>query len=129
MPYLNARVSAPASPELSMKLAATLTDLTAEVLHKKPELTAVAVQYVPPSEWFIGGAAVSALNQRTFYLSIKITEGTNTNEEKSSYVARVFAAMRVLLGELHPASYVVIQEVGPDSWGYGGVTQEFRARR
>jgi 4-oxalocrotonate tautomerase len=30
------------------------------------------------------------------------------------------------LGTLNPASYVVIQDVRGDSWGYEGLTQEYR---
>lgn len=125
MPHLDVRVCSSGSEALSREIAASLTDLTATVLRKKRELTAVAVEYVAASEWFIGGAVASS--RPTFYLNIKVTEGTNTSEEKSSYVARVFAAMQALLGELHPASYIVIQEVPSDSWGYGGLTQAFRA--
>ncbi len=55
-----------------------------------------------------------------------MTEGTNTKDEKAAYVEKVFAAMTAALGELHPASYVVVHDVGADSWGYGGRTQEFR---
>ncbi len=34
--------------------------------------------------------------------------------------------MNTILGELHPASYVVIMDVPADSWGYEGATQEYR---
>lgn len=42
------------------------------------------------------------------------------------YVARVFADMETLFGPLHPASYIVIHDVGADAWDYQGRTQEFR---
>lgn len=105
--------------------AEILTRLTAELLGKKPELTAVAITSTPPGRWFIGAQAVGP-SQPSFYLDIKVTEGTNTKNEKALYVRAVFEAMGKLLGKLAPASYVVIDEVHADAWGYAGQTQEFR---
>ena len=126
MPYLNAKICGIPSQELSTKIALVLTDLTAEVLKKKRELTAVAVEYVAAEGWFIGGAPLSDKPHRSFYLDIKVTEGTNTKDEKALYVSRVFAAIEALVGVLAPASYIVIHEVPADAWGYQRQTQEFR---
>lgn len=126
MPYLNCKLCAPASQEVSAKIASVLTDLTAEVLKKKRELTAVAVEYVAPEQWFIGGTSLAGQSLRSFYLDIKVTEGTNTKDEKALYVSRVFAAIEAIVGPVAPASYIVIHEVRADSWGYQGQTQEFR---
>ncbi len=125
MPYLNAKLSVPESPAVTEQIASRLTALTVEVLKKKRELTSVALGYVSPQRWYIGGAGRGA-NAATFQLDLKITEGTNTKDEKASYVRQVFAAMEAVLGPLHPASYVVIHEVRADAWGYGGATQEYR---
>ena len=59
-------------------------------------------------------------------LGIKVTEGTNTKNEKARYVQAVFDAMSQLFGKLEPASYIVIGEVHADAWGYSGQMQEFR---
>ena len=126
MPYLNAKICAPQSPETTNKIAAFLTELTAEVLGKKKELTSVAVEYVSANEWFIGGASLASQGLATFYLDIKVTEGTNTKNQKASYIQKVFAAFGSVLGSLNPASNIVIHEVRADSWGYEGATQEFR---
>ncbi len=126
MPYLNAKICAPQSPETTNKIAAFLTELTAEVLGKKKELTSVAVEYVSANEWFIGGTSLASQGLATFYLDIKVTEGTNTKNQKASYIQKVFAAFESVLGNLNPASYIVIHEVRADSWGYEGATQEFR---
>jgi 4-oxalocrotonate tautomerase len=126
VPYLNCKLCAPASQEVSAKIASVLTDLTAEVLKKKRELTAVAVEYVAPEQWFIGGTSLAGQSLRSFYLDIKVTEGTNTKDEKALYVSRVFAAIEAIVGSVAPASYIVIHEVRADSWGYQGQTQEFR---
>jgi len=126
MPYLNLKLGTPESAATTVKLVAALTDLTAEVLKKKRELTAVAVEHISPERWFIGGAALVDSGQTGFYLDIKITEGTNTKDEKAAYVAQVFAAVETIIGSVHPTSYIVIDEVRGDAWGYQGLTQECR---
>jgi 4-oxalocrotonate tautomerase len=126
MPYLNAKLCAPESEETTARIAALLTDLTTEVLRKKRELTSVAVEYLAPRQWFIGGTSLASQGVATFYLDIKVTEGTNTKDEKALYVQQVFAAVEAVIGKLNPASYVVIHEVHGDAWGYQGATQEYR---
>ena len=126
MPYLNIKIAAPASEETSSQVAILLTRLTASVLGKKPEVTAVAVDFVEPRHWFIGAVALDQKQVQSFYLDIKVTEGTNTKNEKADYVNQVFAGLEGIIGEVAPASYIVIHEVPADAWGYQGHTQEFR---
>lgn len=126
MPLLNVKISIPITRNLAEKIAVPLTDLTAEVLKKKRELTSVIVDFAPVERWYIGGASIDAHNMVTFWLDIKITEGTNTKEEKAEYVSKTYKLMESILGNLHPASYIVIHDVSADSWGYEGATQEFR---
>lgn len=126
MPYLNLKLCAPSSPETAGQLAQCLTDLTAEILKKKRELTAVAVEFVATAHWHIGGASLAAQSLCSFYLDIKVTEGTNTKDEKALYASRAFAEIEAIVGTLAPASYIVIHEVRADAWGYRGQTQELR---
>lgn len=126
MPILIVKLCATPTPELSRCVAAVLTDLTVEVLKKKRELTAVAIEYVPAAEWFIAGTALASQSLATFQLDIKVTEGTNTKDEKAQYVSRVFAALEEIIGPLAAASYIVVHDVRGDSWGYQGQTQEYR---
>jgi 4-oxalocrotonate tautomerase len=126
MPYLHLNVSSPLNTQKRAQVATLLTTLTADVLGKKRELTAVAISTTPDQEWFIGAQPISESQQTSFYLDIKVTEGTNTKNEKSSYVDKVFQGMTAILGALAPASYIVIHEVHADSWGYAGQTQEYR---
>ena len=126
MPYLNIKIAGPASSETCNKVATLLTELTASILGKKRELTAVAVEFTEPQQWFIGGAPVEQLQANSFYLDIQVTEGTNTKNEKSEYVHQVFAGMEEILGNVAPASYIVVHEVPADAWGYQGQTQEYR---
>ena len=126
MPYLNIALCAPASAQTTGWIAALLTDLTAEVLRKKRDLTVVRVEYAAPESWYIGGTALAARGRTAFHLDIKVTEGSNTRDEKAAFVERVFAGLEAALGRLDPTSYVVIHELRADAWGYGGRTQEFR---
>ncbi|AOX61060.1 hypothetical protein BIZ42_01945 [Stenotrophomonas sp. LM091] len=126
MPYLSFHVSADTSQKQSDQVASVLTELTATVLGKKRELTAVEINATSPKGWYIGGMSLAGQELVTFYLDIKVTEGTNTKNEKSQYVRQVFEAVTEIFGPLAPASYVVIHEVHADAWGYEGRTQEYR---
>jgi 4-oxalocrotonate tautomerase len=117
MPYLNVKLCTSPSREVSTKVAAVLTELTVEVLRKKRELTAVVIEYVHPSDWFIAGVTLSTQGQRTFCLDVRITEDTNTEDENALYVSRVFSSMETILGSLNLASYVVIHDIRGKSWG------------
>lgn len=126
MPFLNVKISGDQSPELTARIADMLAALTSSILGKKRELTSIAIEYVDAKQWFVAGAPISSQEVNTFYLEIHITEGTNSKDEKASYVKEVFSSMQSVLGKLHPASYIIIKDVGADSWGYEGATQEFR---
>ena len=126
MPFLNVLVAAPASPTLTGKIAATLQDLTRQHLKKDPALMAIAVQYVAPEQWFVGGSSLAAQQNASFWLDIKVTEATNTKGEMAAYIAAVFDAFGVLLGPLHNESYVLVHPVPASAYGFGGQTQEWR---
>lgn len=126
MPYLNVKLCAQPSQQTVGQVAKCLTDLTAEILKKKRELTAVAVEFIVPSHWYIDGTSLASQSQHSFYLDIKVTEGTNTKDEKALYALHAFAGIEAIVGTLAPASYIVIHEVHADAWGYQGQTQEFR---
>ena len=49
MPFIHVRYSTPVEKDLRQPIAAFLTETTARVLRKKPEVTAVAVEQVPAS--------------------------------------------------------------------------------
>jgi len=124
MPYISVKVAGNRSDQTASQIAAAVLENTSAILNKKKELTSVSVEFVEPQHWFIAGERCGS--GTSFYLDIKITEGTNTKDQKALYVNRMFAAMESLLGTLHPASYIVVQDVRGDSWGYQGQTQEYR---
>ena len=126
MPILNVKLSGPASAELAKTVSKMLIELTARTLRKRPELTAVAIEFVDPEHWIVGGRSLAEQGKSSFYLEIKVVEGTNTKDEKAQYQAEVFAAFGRLLGNLHDESYIHVHEVRADAYGFGGLTQEYR---
>lgn len=121
MPYINVKLNVKESDELREKVADIVLENTTTILNKKAEVTSVLVEFVPQNSWSVGGK-----NCATFYLDIKITKGTNTKEQKANYIKKCYNDFQELLGEITPASYIVIDEVDGDSWGFEGLTQEYR---
>ncbi|MEX8520834.1 MAG: 4-oxalocrotonate tautomerase family protein [Leptothrix sp. (in: b-proteobacteria)] len=85
-----------------------------------------------PDAWFIGGEPLPGADApavRTFALDIRITAGTNTEAEKSAWIAAAWDSLaKAIPGAVAPASYISIQEIEADSWGYAGRTQAARRR-
>ena len=111
---------------LKADIAAAVTELTANILHKDPKVTAVIVKSVDASDWFAGGASLAEQKLASFWLDVHVSEGTNTKDEKTAYLAAMFARMGELLGPLHHESYLHVNEVRGDAYGFGGLSQERR---
>ncbi len=126
MPILNVKVSGKRSDEMTRKIAGLLTGLTTDILGKKPELTAIAIDYVDPRDWLAGGRTLADQGKASVYFDVKITDETNTKDEKARYVSAAFDGFSRLLGDLHEESYIYVQDVRADAYGYGGRTQEWR---
>jgi len=126
MPYIHVSVSRLPDRNLAQALAQGVTERTFKILRKRLELTAVSVSFVDPEHWFVGGQSLQALERTAFWLDIGVTAGTNSKDEKATYLAEIFAFMRETLGALHEISYVRVLDVPADAWGYGGVSQEER---
>lgn len=126
MPYINVTVTGRPDAALSKCIAERVSDLTKTQLRKDPTVTAVSVSYIDPEHWFAGGASLAEQSKVTFWLDIKVVDGTNTKVELASYLEAVFAGMSELLGNVHAESYVLVHEVPAAAYGFGGKTQEFR---
>ena len=126
MPILNVKISQPASSTLTHAVSETLLELTTRILRKKRELTAIAIDYIPPEHWIVGGHSLAEQGKNSFYFDIKVVDGTNTKDEKAQYIAEAFAALGQLLGNVHEESYIHVQDVRAEAYGFGGLTQEYR---
>ena len=127
MPIIQITYATPApSADLPAAIAAEVVGITTRILHKKPELTAVVVREHQADHWFVAGPSLGEHGLASFFLDIKIVDGTNTKDEKAAYVAAIFEAFGKLLGPMHPESYVYVHDVRAEAYGFGGLTQEHR---
>ena len=111
---------------IESRIAANASRLSKEWLGKDPGVTAVLVERVDPAIWYCSGSTLAEQGKAGLWLDIRVTEGTNTKDEKAAFVAATFASMADLLGPLHNESYVHVLEARGDAYGYGGLTQERR---
>ena len=126
MPILNVKVSGDKDAAVTKKVTALLLDCTTRILKKKANVTAITIQYLPRDCWVVGGELLSEQNKNSFYLDIKVTDETNTKDEKADYIREVFTGFKDILGDLHNESYIYVEDVRAAAYGYGGRTQEFR---
>lgn len=126
MPILNLKLGAPRSQALHAGAIRLLAEKTESILGKKPEVTAITLSFIDPRDWVVDGKPLSETGQSSLYLDIKITDETNTKQEKARYIAEVFEGFAALLGNLHPHSYIYVEDVRAASYGFGGRTQEYR---
>lgn len=126
MPIINLKISGPENPTLATELAKTISQLTKEILNKKPEVTVVTVTFVPDYLWFVNQISLAELNQKSFHLTIKISDSTNLKDDKARYIEAVHQSLANLLGNLHPVSYTAIEEMKADAYGYDGLTIEYK---
>jgi 4-oxalocrotonate tautomerase len=87
-------------------------------------VTAVRLAGSEAALWTIGG---SACDKTTAYVDVKITQGSNSRQEKALLIEHLHHLLTETLGELAEASYIVIHELPAESWGYAGSTQAARA--
>ena len=127
MPLITVSYTSPRqSPSLKADIASAVSELTAEILHKDPKVTAIIVKSVDARDWFAGGKSLAEQGLASYWIDIHVTEGTNTKDEKAAYLAAMFKRMAEILGPLHPETYLHIDEVKGDAYGFGGLTQERR---
>jgi 4-oxalocrotonate tautomerase len=124
MPFISIKVAGPTlAPEQIKVLQTQTTALMAGVLGKKAELTAVLVEQVQAAGWTTGANAVPV----AAHLEATITAGTNSGEEKARFIAEAARMLKSVLGANLPlATYIVLQDIPADSWGYDGLTQAAR---
>jgi 4-oxalocrotonate tautomerase len=127
MPYLRVRIAtSKKEADFSQKVATMLTQLAVSKLGKNAAAAAVDVKLANPADWFIGGRPLIETEESSFFVEVKITSATNSRDDKAAFVRAVYDQMTQLLGKVAKTSYVVLQDVASDSWGYGGKTQEYR---
>ena len=124
MPFVRMTVSGPTlSPKQVRLLHTEITQLMASVLGKRADLTSVLVEQPATADWAIGGTPMKI----AVHLEATITAGTNSPEQKARFIDKTMRLLTSVLGsELNPATYIVVNEVPANAWGYDGRTQESR---
>ena len=133
MPYIRIQLAglalSPASPEagaLVARLQTGVTDAMVDCLHKERALTVVSVGGDDNNLWSAGGWPLA---ERGAAIQAFITAGTNSSEEKATFIATCHDLLSATLGPLAAPAYVVVQEVPAADWGYDGLTQAARKRQ
>ena len=126
MPILTVKIGAQKSLETTQRVSALLIELTSRILRKPPQVTVIVVDYVDPADWIIAGQSLAERGLASFAFDIKVTDETNTKDEKAQYIREAFEGFRKILGDMHEESYIYIDDVRAAAYGYGGRTQESR---
>jgi 4-oxalocrotonate tautomerase len=126
MPTLQLKLSPPQPSERLQVLARRLTELSTQLLGKRHAVTAVVIEELWPGRWFIAGRNPA---DATALLEIRVTAGSNSDEEKQAFIEAAYEELWQQIGPLSEATYVVVQEVPATDWGYGGLTQAQRRAR
>lgn len=126
MPHINLQISGKPDASLTRRSAAAVAEITQRVLGKKPEVIVVCVQYIDRDAWIVGGETLSEQGRNAFHLDISVTDETNTKAEKAQFLKAVFDTLSALIGNVHPVSYVHVVDARAATYGYGGLTQEYR---
>ncbi|MDR6815300.1 4-oxalocrotonate tautomerase [Neorhizobium sp. 2083] len=123
MPFVHVIIAGRSiKPQARQRLQQETTTLMHTIMRKRREVTAVLVEEVDLAGWTVGGEPLEV----AAYVEANVTLGTNTAEEKERFIQAMDALLKESLGEMPPATYVIVREVEADAWGFDGVTQEYR---
>jgi len=127
MPYINIRLGKNLDNEQRIQLFEQTTTLMNTVMRKRREVTVVHIQESEPQQWSTNSIPLTSKSPVGAYVDIKVTDGTNTVEEKAEMVSQTVKMLNDVVGIIQEACYVIINDIPADSWGYNGKTQAARA--
>ena len=127
MPYINIRLGTNLNDEQRIQLFEQTTSLMNTVMRKRREVTVVHIQESEPQQWSTNSIPLTTKSPVGAYVDIKVTDGTNTVEEKAEMISQTVNMLKDVVGIIQEACYVVIDDLPADSWGYNGKTQAARA--
>lgn len=130
MPFINISVSGAAlSNTQKQQLFDVTTRFTGEVMKKDPDLTSVRIDEFPTNSWAVGRKSMAVRGEIGVHMDIKITDGTNTDEEKAEMIKQGMSMLKEVIGGTPEASYIVIHDLDARTWGYDSRTQSARAKQ
>ena len=127
MPYINIRIATSLNQAQRDQLYDKTTSQMNTVMGKRREVTVVNIDESEPRYWATNAVTLTSEDPIGAFVDIKVTEGTNTREEKAEMISQIVKILRDVVGVVQEACYVVIDEIPANSWGYNGKTQAARA--
>ncbi len=126
MPLITLRANKIETKTMWNRLAAELSEITESILRKNKQVIVVRFETTAQeNQWYVGGVAKNDA-EAIFELSILVTKGTNTDDEKARWLAAAWERVSAILGSAAHPNYISIQEIDSKSWGYNGLSQEQR---
>lgn len=129
MPYIQIRLGKNLSDEQRKSLYEKTTSLMSTVMKKKPQVTVVNIHESEAIQWSVNANQLSKNDPTGAYVNIKITNQTNTSEEKAEMISKTVTMLEDVVGIIQEACYVVIDDIQANSWGYNGKTQAARSAK
>lgn len=127
MPYIEVKIARKSiSDQKAQEISLGITEIMTSVLRKKRSLVAVSIETIDPTKWFVAETVVAEQNSATAFVSARITQDTNTEEEKEEAIKAIFQLLSDVLGIMAEASYIVLESLPSTDWGYSGKTQGSR---
>jgi 4-oxalocrotonate tautomerase len=125
MPFARLTIADPGlDAGVQQDLAASVTHLLANDLHKEPDVAVVQINLTPVEHWFVGGRRNPATTGA--HLEVSITAASNTEAEKAKFLADAFQLLTDKLQTLPAAVYVALYQLDAEAYGYNGVSQMTR---
>ena len=107
--------------ELARRVAETMRD----ALGTPFRLTAVFVEELPSGSWTLGGQ----MPQRgAAHVEATVSAGTKSDEQKAAFIFEVARLLEEFGAPLPEPTYVVVRELPPSAWGFGGSSIAARSR-
>jgi 4-oxalocrotonate tautomerase len=126
MPGISLTISGSKNEKLTKECVFLATQITCDVLKKNSFETMVIVKYVDKEDWFIDGKNLVEWKKNSFRLEVTVVDETCSKDQKAAYQKAIYNAMEQAIGNLHPQSNVHIIDCKAASYGYTGITQEYR---
>lgn len=127
MPILTLNTSKTLSDSQMAKLATDLSDITESILRKNRKVIVIRFHADDKSvTWYSNGRIPS--DSTIFELSIIVTQGTNTESEKTDWISAAWRIVTEVLGTSDHPNYISVRELDGGDWGYNGITQSGRKK-
>jgi 4-oxalocrotonate tautomerase len=122
MPHVNVTVIGTApTQEQKSALFSKLCNLVGTILGPPGKSTLVSVRAEPATNWSVGGEEAEGAGLVGIHTVIRTVAGASV-EKRAQMIAETTTVLREVLGTPILPLFVLMEEIVPESWGYGGKT-------